>query len=164
MMGLLATHIVDCDDPPERVEAMLSSSIDGPLGWAGENSVRGWVRSGMGVISRRIMGRNSFKTSLYLTIAATPTGSRVTALVGIPLSGLLFGVIWLGMVFASISAWPPSAAPAGTAMLLLMTAMGVLVFAFCRLLARDHEAFLIDFVATNINGRVLAPPIASSQN
>jgi hypothetical protein len=144
----------------------LREAADAPLVAFGKKPVIASVRDDKATLRKRLKARNSFQTCLRLRMADTRTGTRLDCRVGMHPAVIVFMTLWLGAVAviggaiflssliavtgAAQSEIPPAIGLAAPPAFLLF---GLLLLFGGRAMARDEEAFLLDFVRQTLEAR-----------
>ena len=130
----------------------------------GPNRIIGHASSGRLVARVRIYYGNSFQTLLRARLLDVDKGTSLTCRLGIRPALKIFVVCWFGfLLLAAVSNFfsMPGAATSWKFYLGLaaMTGFGVGLIAFCRWLARDEEAKLVEFLRATVEASERPSPI-----
>jgi hypothetical protein len=152
---------------PDQCLVQLRLATDPYWRIFGSKPVIGWVRDHKFSGFKRINYRNSWQTHVAALIETGGTGSRITLRFRMHWFVLAFMVFWFswviligGAIFisgteaymrgaASKDTWVTVVVPSG------MAVFGLALSMFGRWLARNEQAFLLDFIKSNLKAREL---------
>lgn len=137
----------------------LAGAVDPWWKFFGDRPVLGWTGGAGGTLRKRIGYNNSWQTVLRYRLESSGAGTRIEYTAGMSRYARVFSLVWLGMVtlfgvFGTAAAFRTSTPGAWMFVIvpLLMATFMVALTAFCRWLARDELARLIDVLSGAVEG------------